>query len=243
MRNYEARRNLLEKRSQGVGSRAWRRRLGAALMLCAPAFLLTACGGDTADGAIVKDIVSIDIADAGLPGGLYAAGEGMQLTCTATYTDETTSDVTGEITWESNDTEVATVERGLVQGAANAGSVAITANFRKFTTPEAKVLNIIPLEEVNITSDDIAIADNLAEINTTGDFRFKADGTFADDQIRDISENVLWTSSNTTVATVATSINTAGLLSVFTGGSTDINATLYDINATPLHIDVNLTAQ
>jgi hypothetical protein len=231
----------MQKRRQREGSTMWRRCLGTALTLFAPALLLTACGGDTADGPIVKDIVSIDIDGAELSGGLHAAGEELQLSCTATYTDETTSDVTEEITWESNDTSVATVERGLVQGAANAGSVAITASFRNFTTPVAKVLDIVPLEEVNITSDDISIADSLAEINTTGDFGLKADGTFADNQILDITENVQWSSSNTTVATVATGTDTAGLLSVLASGSTDINATLYDINAT-LRIDVNLTA-
>jgi hypothetical protein len=216
-----------------------RKRLSTALMLTLPLFLLAACGGDTADGPIVKDIVSIDIVNANLSGDLYAAGEGTQLSCTVTYTDETTSDVTDDITWESNDTTVATVERGLVQGAANTGSVAITASFQHFNTRDAKVLSIIPLAELNITSDDITIADNHAEVNTTGTFNLKADGTFADDRILDITDYVQWTSSNTTVATVAVT----GMLTALAEGSTDINASLYDINATPLQIDVNLTAQ
>jgi hypothetical protein len=236
MRSTNDLRRLLETDPQSKRSFSWRKRLSTALTLTLPLFLLAACGGDTADGPIVKDIVSIDIVDAGVPGSLYAAGEGTQLGCTVTYTDETTSDVTDDITWESNDTTVATVERGLVQGAANAGSVAITASFRHFDTPAAKVLDIIPLVELNITSDDIAIADNQAEINTTGDFTLKADGTFADDRLLDITTYVQWTSSDTTVATVAAT----GVLSVSTTGATDINATLYDINATPLHIDVNL---
>lgn len=239
MTSMEDFKKVLEKSVQKRWPVLSRKRLSAALLLTAPALLFTACGGETAEGPIVKDIVSIEIVDADLPGNLYAAGEGTRLYCTTDYTDGTTSDVTNEVAWESNDTAVATVNRGLVQGLANEGSVAITATFKHFTAPDQKVLSIIPLKEINITSDDLTITDNLAEVNTTGSFGLNADGTFADDHVQSITESVLWTSSNTTVATVA---STTGLLTVLAEGSADINATLYDINATPLHIDVNLTA-
>ncbi len=57
-----------------------------------------------------------------------------QLTVTATYSDETTADVTAEASYESNDTSVATVsEAGLITGVA-VGDATVTVSYDTETT-------------------------------------------------------------------------------------------------------------
>jgi hypothetical protein len=55
-----------------------------------------------------------------------AAGEDVQLSATAMYSDETTADVTNKAIWISSDTATATVTKGMVHSLA-AGGVTIRA--------------------------------------------------------------------------------------------------------------------
>jgi uncharacterized protein YjdB len=53
-------------------------------------------------------------------------GDTVQFTATITYPDGSTADVTGEVTWFSSDTGVATIEGGLATGESE-GTAVITA--------------------------------------------------------------------------------------------------------------------
>ena len=50
-----------------------------------------------------------------------AAGQDVQLSATATYTDATTADVTSKAIWISSDTQTATVNKGMVHTLASGG--------------------------------------------------------------------------------------------------------------------------
>ncbi|MCJ7766367.1 MAG: hypothetical protein MUP09_10560, partial [Thiovulaceae bacterium] len=104
-------------------------------------------------------------------------------------------------------------------------------------------VEIIPLIDVNITSNDVNIdSNNTADVYTASVYPLKANGTFGVDgaTIMDISSNIniKWASSNTTIATV----DSAGLLTVFsTVGMVDVNVSVYnEINST---VELNVTNQ
>lgn len=213
------------------------------------AALMLGCGTESDEPPLVPEVVSIEIDDTNETTkihSLFVDGNQTKLNATVTYSDGSSTSVDSQLDWESNDTSVLTVHNGSLTPVANSGTAAISASFRdKLFTTIDKNITIVPLAEVNITSEDINItydADGNAslETNTTGSYTLLVNGTFEDNAtILAISSNRVWTSSNTTVAL----IDTLGLLSISVidqNGSADINVSVYnEINAS---MELNVTA-
>jgi len=211
---------------------------------------MAGCGSASDSDPIVPEIVSIEINGADVNGTIHAIvidDDLVQLSATVLYDDNTSSDVTYQLEWESNNTNVLTVHNGLLTPVANGGSAAISASFRdKIFTTADKNITVVPLTDINITSEDIIVtADETnatlyhADVNTTGVYNLLTYGTFEDNltTISPISSNIQWTSSNTTVAT----IDSAGHMTVNVSGFTDINVSVYnEVNTT---LELNVTIQ
>lgn len=211
------------------------------------AALMLGCGTESNEPPLVPEIVSISIDDTNTTTLIRSLAHEVQLYATVLYTDGTSNTATYQLDWESNDTSVVVVDNGLVSAVANHGSATISASYRdKLFTEIDKNITIIPLIDVNITSVsgdlNISYADENAsvDINTTGTYTLQANGTFEDNEtVLAISQSVLWTSSNATVAT----IDSEGLMTVLPladqNGTVDINVSIYnEINAT---LEVNIT--
>ena len=68
---------------------------------------------------------------------------GQQLTATGTYSDNTTQDITGTVTWASSNTAVATVSStGLVTGGTTASTATVTATLSGKTSNDSTVTTI-----------------------------------------------------------------------------------------------------
>ena len=213
------------------------------------AALRIGCGTESDEAPLVPEIVSIEIDGADLNSTLHSIiidVDDPQLNAMVTYDDNSSSNATYQLDWDSNDTDVITVSNGLLTPAANSGSVAISASFRdKLFTTVDKNVSLIPLTDINITSEDINITELNStyyrlDANTTGSYTLNVYGTFADSNVTSepISSNIQWVSSNTTVA----SITAEGLLTInaFDQNMTaDINVSIFsDVNAT---LELNIT--
>ncbi len=221
--------------------------LQATLLSFSLVTLMVGCGTESDEPPLVPEIISIEIDGTDVNSSLHSIiidTDEPQLSATVTYDDGSSSRVTYQLDWESNDTDVITVNNGLLTPVANSGSVAISASFRdKLYTTIDKNITLIPLTDINITSPssdlNISYADVNAsvDINTTGSYTLQANGTFEDNEtVLAISSNIAWTSSNTTVAT----IDSAGLMTIKQNGTADINVSMYnEINAT-LELNVSL---
>lgn len=213
------------------------------------AALMTGCGTESDQPPLTPEIVSIEIDGTDVNNSIHAIiiDEDLlqkQLSATVVYDDNTSADATEQLDWDSNDTAL-TVLNGLLTPAANGGAALISASYRgKLFTTKDKNVTIVPLTDINITSQDINLtADDTnstlyhLDTNTTGSYTLQAYGTFKDNNFttEPISSHITWTSSNTTVATV----DTAGLLTIKSTGFSDINASVYqDINST---LELNVT--
>lgn len=222
-------------------------RLQQSLLTLSLAALMLGCGTGSESDPLLPEIVSIEINEANVTTKIHSLAldtDETQLFVTVTYDDNTSSSATYQVDWESNDTAVVDVQNGLVDAVANQGSVEISASFRdELFTPESKTIEIIPLRDLNVSSQDLNItyddtnASRAAlDINVTGAYPLQANGTFEDNAtITAISSDISWTSSNTSVATV----DAAGLLTVLASGLTDINTSVYnEINST---LELNVT--
>jgi trimeric autotransporter adhesin len=193
----------------------------------------------TVTTAVITSIV-VTPADAPISLGLQ-----QQYTATATLSDSTQQDVTNIVTWTSSDpTKVSITTSGLASAVAiTSAPVIITATAPNgvsgFTTVTVNAGNLvsISIKPANITS----LAQGTSQ-------QFSAIGTFNNGSTLDVTNQVTWASSDTTLATVA---QKTGLVqaapSVSQSGQVTITATLQSVqgsinlsitNATPTSITV-----
>jgi uncharacterized protein YjdB len=146
-------------------------------------------------------------------------------------------DLTDEVTWESSDPDIATIDAaGLAMGVA-AGTTTITATFDLLSGSTTLTVTDAVLES-------IAVEPSLAIIARYTTQQFVARGTFDDASVYDITENVSWTSANTAVATIGDAVPYKGLAAGIAGGTTTITATfgLVSGNATLTVKSITLTS-
>jgi uncharacterized protein YjdB len=141
-------------------------------------------------------------------------GASRGLLVTATYSDNTTADVTGASTYVSATPAVATVaSSGVIMGVA-AGSSTITASYKGLNASASA--NVVAA-----TLTSIAVTPATATIGATASQQFTATATYSDNSTGNITSSAVWTSSNTPVAVV---LNT-GVATGLTAGTTTITAT------------------
>jgi hypothetical protein len=156
------------------------------------------------------------------------AGGTKQMTATGTYGDRSTKTITSTVDWSSSDTSEATVSStGLVTGVAP-GTVTLTAALDSLSGTTSVTVTI-----ANLAS--IAVTPNNASILSDGTEQFKAIGTLTDGTTADITGEVTWNSSNTSVATISSS----ALATAQATGTTNITANSGSItsNTAVLNVD------
>jgi len=154
---------------------------------------------------------------------MYATQQ-IQMTATVSYSQGLPDrNVTEYVSWDSNDTDIATVTvYGVVGAGSVGGDINITASYDHFSS--VNTINVIGLSTITVDCNET----NLTLGQTV---QLSATGTFEDNASFDISNKVVWTLYPPTDSNA--SIEQNGTL--YTG---DINGTLevvvirYDVNAT-----------
>jgi hypothetical protein len=147
-----------------------------------------------------------------------------QFTATGTFSDGSTSDLTGTVTWTSSATNVATIATGGMASAKAAGSTTITATSGSISGTATLT--------VNATLVSLAITPGTASIAPGTTQPFRAVGTYDDNSTNDITGSVTWTSGTTTVATISNGTSTQGLATAVAHGASTITAKLGSISNT-----------
>lgn len=141
-----------------------------------------------------------------------------QLSATGNFTDNSNHDLTSSVTWISADTSVATINSsGLVTTHLH-GSSQITASISTIYGTITAHINVV----VTNVLQSIAVTPSTLTMYYTGNTQqFTAIGTFNDGQVTDITSTSTWTSTVTSTIT----INSSGVATVVSTGSTIISAT------------------
>lgn len=146
-------------------------------------------------------------------------GTTQQYTATATYGDNTTADVTSQVTWSTNPTSVATITSsgGLLTGVSLG-----TANV------QAKSSNgIIGNTAVSVATKQVAsvsiqpLTQTLSLSLGPTTVQFTATATYKDGSTADVTAIATWTSSPSSVA----SISSTGLATALLVGTATVTAT------------------
>lgn len=136
-----------------------------------------------------------------------------QLTATGSYTDGSSADLTSLVTWTSSSTAVATVDAtGMVTGVA-VGSASITATLSSVSASVTVAVTAPSMSAISISPDGLTLPTGITQ-------QFTVTAEYADGSSQDLTSGVAWTSSAPGVAT----IDTTGLATLLTGGTTTIAA-------------------
>jgi uncharacterized protein YjdB len=192
-------------------------------------------GQDITGGGVT--ITSITVTPSAVPDGLPVDLK-MQFTATAAYSDNTTGDVTGAVTWSSSNTSVATISVvGLATGVA-VGTTNITATMSGVTS------NAVSLEVISISLTKIEISPAIMpnDLPLGIDQQFTALGTFNNYKSYDITNLVNWNSSNLNAATIGSN---TGMLTSVAPATTSVTASAFGQTSNAVSVTVvdNKTAE
>ncbi|HTC91823.1 MAG TPA: Ig-like domain-containing protein [Terriglobales bacterium] len=150
---------------------------------------------------------------------LVPKGASQQLTATGVYSDNSTQDLTANVSWSSSNSAVASIGlTGLVTGSTIGGPLTITAQ-----DPTTMISGTVQLTVGPPVVVSIAVAPGSATIVQSANQQFTATGTFTDASTANITNSVNWTSTSNAVARIG--LNTGLATGMNGGGPATITAT------------------
>jgi hypothetical protein len=182
----------------------------------------------------------------------------LQYQAIGTYSDGHTADVTSLVSWSSSDGSVATIDAksGLAMGQDQGGQCTITGS----TLVAGKTISGGTNLTVTAILKSITVTPANQSIDSGTPLQYKATGTYSDGHTMDLTSQVTWSSSDTSVASIdaksglatgqdkggqcriAASITVAGQS---IAGSTSLNVAsiLKSISVTPVNASINSEQQ
>ena len=175
--------------------------------------------GDTTLTVTAATLLSIEVSPATAS---VANGQTQQFTATGLYTDNTTQDLTTQVTWASSDNAVATVSNAAgsngLATTAGLGSATVSATSGGVTGDAALTVTAATLVSIDVSPATASVANGLTQ-------QFTATGVYSDNSTQDLTTQVTWASSNNSVATVSNAAGSNGLATTAGVGNTTVSAT------------------
>jgi hypothetical protein len=167
------------------------RTVGSAKMVATVQGLSGSATLTVSEAAIVSMVVDPSVSS-------IALGTTMQLKATGKYTDLSTRDVTGIVSWKSSEPEIATVKQVGLVASLTTGKASIIAS--SGSVDASCQLSVLPptLVSISITEDHVKIP-----LGTT--VQLKAQGVYTDRSKRDLTDVVSWSSSPVGIVSVGRS--------------------------------------
>lgn len=153
-----------------------------------------------------------------------AKGLTQQFTATGTYTDNSTQNITTAVTWESLNTNVATISNAAgsegLATSVNTGSTTIRATDSGSGINGTTALTVTDAELLAI-----AVTPINPSVEKKFTSQFTATGTFTDNSTQNITTSVTWQSSAPSYATISNAAGSKGLATGVSVGISIITAT------------------
>lgn len=160
-----------------------------------------------------------------------ALGTTRQFTATGVYTDNTTQNLTQNVTWSSDNSGIAAISNaqgsyGLVKSLAT-GTTTIKATSGSVQGSASLTITSATLAALDVTPAIPSIPAGLLQ-------QFFATGTFSDGTTKDMTSEVTWNSTDAGVATVSNATGSNGLATTLVQGTATITATFGNISGSTL---------
>ena len=194
--------------------------LATAVALGTPTVYATSGGvtGETTLTVTDATLVSIEVSPAAPS---IANGQTQQFTATGLYTDNSTEDLTTQVTWASSDGAVATVSNapgsnGLAT-TAGLGSTTVSASSGGVSGETTLTVTDATLVSIEVSPAAPSVTNGLTQ-------QFTATGLYTDNSTPDLTTQVTWASSDSAVATVSNAAGSNGLATTADVGITTVSA-------------------
>jgi len=151
---------------------------------------------------------------------LLTVGQTQQFSATGQYSDGSSQNITASAAWSSSVPAVASVSGGLAS-ALSQGLTTIQVSSGSVTA--SATLNIATGALVSIS---LSPSNPSVTLNSSQQLTLAATGSFSDGSSQDVSNNVTWSSSNTSVATVFPAGAAPGVVIPIAAGSANVTASL-----------------
>ncbi len=153
------------------------------------------------------------------------AGLTQQFSATGTFSDNSTQDLTGQVTWSSSAGAVASIDAVGLATTLTPGVTDIGATLNGVSAQTTLTVTAAILQSLAVTPLDPSLF-------SSGRARqFTATGTFSDGSVVDVTEQVSWTSSNPAVASVSDVAGTRGQMRTSGVGTITIQALVGAVGA------------
>jgi hypothetical protein len=166
----------------------------------------------------VLESISVTPQDAHIPN-----GESGQFAAMGMYSDQSTSDLTDQVTWSSDTPSVATISNASgAQGRALAvatGTSTIAAALDGLTASTLLTVDPAALVSITVSPTNVSVPKGTTEA-------FTATGNYSDGSAQDLTSQVSWQSATPSVATVSNAAGSHGLATALSTGTASISATL-----------------
>ncbi|WP_339390061.1 Ig-like domain-containing protein, partial [Vibrio neptunius] len=157
-----------------------------------------------------------------------AKGQTQALTATATYSDNTSSDISDSITWIPIDTSIAAATSSGVLSGSNIGTTTLTA------VKDGVASNTVNVEVTNAVITDISLTPSIITVAKGHNQTATATATYSDNTTSNISDSVTWIPVDTTTATVTPQGQVTGV----DVGTTTLTAVKDGITSNSIDVDV-----
>jgi hypothetical protein len=145
-------------------------------------------------------LASIDVTP---EGGTIVEGETLQFTAIGHYSDLSSQDITATVSWSSSDTAIATIDAAGLASALRFGTSTISATLDGVSASVGlnvqsgmESIEIVPADPTIIVGDQV---------------QFGATAHFSDGSSSDVTPSVVWSSSDSSVATIDANGHAVGL--------------------------------
>jgi uncharacterized protein YjdB len=177
-------------------------------------------GGTTGQSTVTITGATLKSISLSPPGQSIASGLAIPFTAVGTYSDGTSQALNAGVVWTSSNTSVATVNSSGLATGLTVGSASVTATM-------SGISGVTPLTVTSAALRSIAFTPANPSLTVGSSTQLIAAGTYSDGTSQALNAGVVWTSSNTSVATV----NSSGLATGLTVGSASVTAKLGSISA------------
>ncbi|MBV7414186.1 Ig-like domain-containing protein [Aeromonas sp. sif2433] len=151
-------------------------------------------------------------------------GTKQQYQAMATFSDNSSQDLTSQVDWDSSDSNVATIDLVGEATAFNEGNTIISAKFQSVTSNAAT----LEVTDATLTVGGLTITVPPLTLAAGQSSQLAASGAYGDGTTKDVTHDVHWSSSDPAIATV--SLN--GLVTAVAPGTATITGTLDGQSAT-----------
>ncbi|MBV9345804.1 MAG: Ig-like domain-containing protein, partial [Gammaproteobacteria bacterium] len=168
------------------------------------------------------------------PSPSIALGMQQQFTATGTYTDNSTQNLTSQVTWRSTAATVATISNaagsnGLAR-SISAGTSLVTATMASIASPPITVT----VTAATLVAIQVQAVRPKIPLGTTR--QLTATGTYTDNTTQDLTTLATWMSADSSIVSISNASGSQGRATGVAQGTTTVGATLGPVSSPPVSL-------